>query len=116
MAVGVSRDSYASSGQRRRRWPVPLLALVAFVLVTRLPALLHPKAIDDEQVYAVVGIEMLHGGLPYLSAVERKPPLLFAVYDAIFRVAGAYNWPAVHLVMVLWTLATMGLLGLIAWR
>jgi 4-amino-4-deoxy-L-arabinose transferase-like glycosyltransferase len=105
----------ATSGRSPVRY-LPALALVLFVLVTRLPALLHPKAIDDEQVYAVVGIEMLHGGRPYLDAVERKPPLLFSVYHAIFRIGGAYDWPAVHLTMILWTLATMGLLYGVAGR
>ena len=41
-------------------WPL----LIALVLVTRLPALLHWGPIDDEAVYAVVGKVMLHGGLP----------------------------------------------------
>ena len=94
----------------------PALALTAFVLLTRLPALLHPKAIDDEQVYSVVAIEMLHGGQPYVDAVERKPPFLFEVYRGVFAVAGPYNWVALHLVSVLWTLATMATLYLIARR
>jgi len=93
-----------------------LVGLLLFVALTRLPALLAPKAIDDEQVYSVVATEMLHGGRPYVNAIERKPPLLFELYEQTFRVAGAYNWHALHTVMVLWTLATMALLYLIARR
>lgn len=93
-----------------------IFGLFLFVAVTRAPALLSPKALDDEQVYAVVATEMLHGGRPYLDAVERKPPLLFVLYEQILRVAGSQNWFALHLVMVLWTLATMAALYHIASR
>jgi 4-amino-4-deoxy-L-arabinose transferase-like glycosyltransferase len=94
----------------------PALGLALFILVTRLPAIIHPRAIDDEQVYSVVAGEMLHGGKPYLDAVERKPPLLFALYSGIFALAGERNWPALHLTAALWTLATMGCVYLIARR
>jgi 4-amino-4-deoxy-L-arabinose transferase-like glycosyltransferase len=80
-----------------------------------LPALLSPKALDDEQVYAVVAREMLHGGRPYLDAVERKPPLLFLLYEQVLRL-GDHDWFALHLFAVLWTLATMAALYLIARR
>lgn len=99
----------------RHQWVVGL-ALTLFVLVTRLPAILAPRAIDDEQVYSVVAETMLHGGRPYVDAIERKPPLLFALYEGIFRVAGDQNWTALHLVAALWTLATMAGLYLIARR
>ena len=36
---------------------------------TRLPALLYPRAIDDEAVYGVVARVMLAGGLPYHDAM-----------------------------------------------
>jgi 4-amino-4-deoxy-L-arabinose transferase-like glycosyltransferase len=93
-----------------------LLALLLATLVTRLPALTYPKAIDDSQVYSVVAIEMLHGGLPYVDAVERKPPLLFALYQGILEVAGPYNPLALHVTALLWTLATMALVYLVARR
>jgi Dolichyl-phosphate-mannose-protein mannosyltransferase len=108
------------------KWPRPLdtfraslpvtLGLGLFVFLTRLPALLAYRAIDDEQVYAVVANEMVHGGRPYIDAIERKPPLLFVLYQQIFDLAGSYNWLAVHLVMVFWTLATMLVLYGIARR
>jgi hypothetical protein len=93
----------------RRAWCV----LTAYALVSRLPLLTYPKACDDEQVYAVVAIEMLHGGQPYISAVERKPPFLFYVYDAILRMAGPHNYFALHLACLLWVLATMASLYVI---
>src|SRR3979409_1943001 len=77
----VGRISWRSHG---------LLALFAWV--TRLPLLAYPKACDDEQVYAVVAMEMLRGGRPYIDAVERKPPLLFYLYEGLFRLGGAYNY------------------------
>lgn len=84
-----------------------LLGLVCLTFATRLPALLHPLPIDDEHIYSVVANEIIDGGKPYLDAVERKPPLLFYTYAAIYSVAGKYNWHALHLVAILWTLATM---------
>jgi len=83
------------------------LALVFLTLATRLPLLRVDRPIDDEVVYAVVGQTIVDGGMPYASAVERKPPLLFYVYAAVLRTFGAYNWVALHLVEIIWILATM---------
>jgi len=83
------------------------LGLVALTVLTRLPALFYPRAIDDEAVYGVVARVMLAGGLLYRDAIERKPPLLFAVYWAVFRLFGAYNWLALHWVAAAWVLLTM---------
>lgn len=84
-------------------WPL----LIALVVLLRLPAILHHGPIDDEGVYAVVARVMQAGGLPYLDAIERKPPLLFGVYWAVFQLFGGYNWLALHLVMTGWVLLTM---------
>ena len=90
--------------------------LILVTTVTRLPALVHPRPIDDEQVYAVVARVMLAGGKPYLDAIERKPPLLFWLYRDILALAGAGNWVALHAVMLAWTFATMACLYVTARR
>jgi 4-amino-4-deoxy-L-arabinose transferase-like glycosyltransferase len=64
----------------------------------------------------MVGAELAAGGRLYVDAVERKPPLLLWVYGAIATAAGPYNWFALHLVAVVWTLATMGGLFVIGRR
>lgn len=76
-------------------------------VLTRLPALVYPHPIDDEAIYSVVATEIVHGGRPYVNAVERKPPLLFWTYAALFDLAGPYDWRALHVLAVLWVLATM---------
>src|SRR5215510_3395262 len=83
------------------------MLLVLLTLFLRLPAVLHPKYIDDEGGYAVVAHELLQGGTLYISALDRKPPLLFWIYTAIFFVVGSYNWTALHLIAVGWILLTM---------
>lgn len=93
-------------------WP----AMIGLTIATRLPALLFPRPIDDEAVYAVVARVMLAGGLPYRDAIERKPPLLFGVYWVIFWLFGACNWLALHLVAVGWVLLTMAGLFVLARR
>jgi 4-amino-4-deoxy-L-arabinose transferase-like glycosyltransferase len=92
------------------------LGLVLLTVVTRLPSLLHPQPIDDEEVYSVVAHEMVDGGLPYLDAIERKPPLLFWTYHAVFALGGKYNWFALHALALVWTLLTMGGLFVLARR
>ena len=76
------------------------MLLVLLTVLLRLPAVMHPKYIDDEGGYAVVAHELLHGGTLYISALDRKPPLLFWIYTAIFFVVGHYNWVALHLIAV----------------
>jgi len=83
------------------------MLLVLLTIFIRLPAVMHPKYIDDEGGYAVVAHELLHGGTLYISALDRKPPLLFWIYTVIFFVVGHYNWVALHLIAVGWILLTM---------
>ena len=90
-----------------RQFQLALLGLVLLTIVTRLPALLHPLPIDDEAGYSVIANEIVDGGRPYIDAVDRKPPLLFWTYAAVFKVAGKYNWKALHLLSLTWALATM---------
>jgi 4-amino-4-deoxy-L-arabinose transferase-like glycosyltransferase len=93
-----------------------LLAAIGIILLTiaiRLPSLLHPQPIDSEAMYSVVANEIVDGGRPYTDAVERKPPLLFWTYAAVFKVAGKFNWKALHIVALVWTLCAMAGLYLI---
>ncbi len=83
------------------------LGLLGLTVVTRLPSLLHPQPIFNEAIYSVVANEIVDGGRRYVDAVERKPPLLFWTYAAIFEVAGKYNWKALHVAALVWTLGTM---------
>lgn len=90
-----------------QRFQLAALGIVLLTIAIRLPSLQHPQAIDDEAPYSVVANEIVDGGRPYIDAVDRKPPLLFWTYAAVFEVAGKYNWKALHVVALLWVLGTM---------
>ena len=92
---------------RSRRFGVAALGIIFLTIGVRLPSLVHPQAIDSEAMYSVVADEIVDGGRPYADAVERKPPLLFWTYAAIFKVAGEFNWKALHFVALVWTLCAM---------
>src|SRR5437879_13333204 len=91
------------SGQFR----VAVLGIILLTVAIRLPSLLHPQPIDSEAMYSVVANEIVDSGRPYIDAVERKPPLLFWTYAAIFEVVGKFNWKALHIVALVWTLGAM---------
>ena len=97
---------------RRFQWlQMAALGIVLLTIATRLPALRHPQAIDDEAPYSVVANEIVDGGRPYIDSVDRKPPLLFWTYAAVFAIAGKYNWMALHGVAVVWTADSCQLRG-----
>ena len=83
------------------------MLLVLLTLVLRLPAIVHPMALDDEGGYTVVAHELLNDGTLYQSALDRRPPLLFWIYAGIFGVVGEYNWLPFHLFGAAWILLTM---------
>src|SRR5262249_14043311 len=97
-------DSLASHMPTHYKWAI---LLVLLTVCLRLPVIVHPKAIDDEAGYATVAHELLHGGTLYVSALDRRPPLLFWIYAAIFFVVGPYNWLPFHLIAVAWILLSM---------
>src|SRR6202162_2259997 len=92
---------------RSRQFRLAALGIILLTVAIRLPSLLHPLPMYDEAGYSVIANEIVDGGRPYIDAVDRKPPLLFWTYAAVFKVAGKYNWKALHLVSLIWTLATM---------
>src|SRR5205823_8474475 len=94
-------------GDSLQRFQWVVLGVVLLTIAIRLPSLLHPQPIDSEAMYSVVANEIIDGGRPYLDAVERKPPLLFWTYAAVFKVAGKFNWTALHVVALVWSLCAM---------
>ena len=92
---------------RSRQFRFAALGIILLTVAIRLPSLLHPRPIDSEAMYSVVANEIVDGGRPYADAVERKPPLLFWTYAAVFTIAGKFNWKALHIVALVWTLCAM---------
>jgi hypothetical protein len=90
-----------------RQFRFAALGIIVLTVIIRLPSLLHPQPIDSEAMYSVVANEIVDGGRPYIDAVERKPPLLFWTYAAVFKVAGEFNWKVLHIVALVWTLCAM---------
>lgn len=90
-------------------WPISKLwlLLILITILSRLPVLLHPRPIDDERIYSVVATELIKGGQLYVDAIERKPPLLFWIYSAIYKISGAYNAYGLHLISLIWLILTM---------
>lgn len=92
---------------RSRQFRFAALGIIFLTIAIRLPSLVHPQPIDSEAMYSVVANEIVDGGRPYIDAVERKPPLLFWTYAAVFKVAGKFNWKVLHIVALAWTLCAM---------
>src|SRR6266536_1020813 len=92
---------------KSRRFRLAALGIIFLTIGVRLPSLVHPQPIDSEAMYSVVANEIVDGGRPYIDAVERKPPLLFWTYAAVFKIAGKFNWKALHVIALVWTLCAM---------
>ena len=89
-----------------------MLALVAALLVLRLPSLVQPMG-ADQGLYAYVGDRILHGELAYRDAWDQKPPGIHYVYAALRAIStrdavvpAADLACAALVAMLLWTLGT----------
>ena len=84
------------------------------VLVAHLPSLAHRLLDGDEAVYGSIAALLNAGGQLYgAGGVDNKPPGIFWVYAATFRVAGTYQMTAIHVVGLVVIAATCLLLYLI---
>ena len=69
------------------------------VFVAHLPSFAHRLLDGDEAIYGSIAALLNTGGQLYgAGGVDNKPPGIFWVYAATFRVAGTYQMTAIHAV------------------
>ena len=88
MSLDRADSTPKSVASRDALWLVALLTLGA--LVVRLPFMGDHNADIDEQLYALIGSQMLQGQLPFVDLWDRKPFGLFL----LFGLADASGLPA----------------------
>jgi len=65
-----------------------VLALALFTFLVRGAWIGDPNADVDEQLYSLIGNQMLHGAVPFVDLWDRKPWGLFALFAAFHAVGG----------------------------
>ena len=88
-----------------RLLPRSLGALVAAAVVLRTASFLFDILNLDEVLFSLIGRSILDGGLPYVDAVDIKPPLTYLAYTAT-GLFGGFSLLPVHLLGVAWLVAT----------
>src|SRR5256885_12385110 len=84
------------------------------IIVAHLPSLLHRLLDGDEAIYGSIAVLMnLGGGLYDAGGVDNKPPGIFWMYAAVFRVFGPYQLTAIHVAALAVVAATCVVLYLI---
>ncbi|MEV5546188.1 glycosyltransferase family 39 protein [Streptomyces sp. NPDC052309] len=106
----------AGAGARAGYWTRLLPLLAALACVTRAPSFARPLWNPDEGYLAVQAGMLAHGGELYETVVDRKPPLVPWLYQAVFAVAGPDSLTYVRILAVLAQLATAALLASLARR
>jgi 4-amino-4-deoxy-L-arabinose transferase-like glycosyltransferase len=82
------------------------VTIIALVVILRLPTLLPSLYNGDEGYYGIIANDTLDGGMFYRTAVDTKPPGIYYIYVAVFKVAGKNNLLAVHVLAILVVAAT----------
>lgn len=88
--------------------------MIAAVVVTRAPALVTSFFNEDEATYSALGARLAGGAIPYLGAVDHKPPGIALIYALIYRAVGDYHLFAVRVVLIAVVVATALAIGQLA--
>ena len=94
--------------------PVGIAGFAALAIVLpHVPSFFHRLLDGDEAIYGSIAALMNMGGRLYAEGgVDNKPPGIFWVYAATFRVFGTYQMTAIHAVALLAVIATAFLIFL----
>ena len=80
--------------------------IITIVVILRFPTLLPSLYNADEGYYGIIANDTLDGGTLYQTAVDTKPPGIYYIYIAVFKVAGKNNLLAVHVLAIFVVAAT----------
>src|SRR6478752_6937871 len=80
--------------------------VAAVVVLAHVPSFFHRLLDGDEAIYSSIAALMNIGGRLYAEGgVDNKPPGIYWVYAATFRLAGTYQMTAIHAVGLIVVLA-----------
>ena len=96
-----------------RKWAWASVVFACGILL-RLPSFSRALLSDDESIYAATAAAMARGELLYRDVVDHKPPLIYHLYQMGFALFGAFNTHGAHLLVLLATLVTGGLIWKLA--
>jgi 4-amino-4-deoxy-L-arabinose transferase-like glycosyltransferase len=82
------------------------VVIIALVVILRAPTLLPSMCLTDEDYYSTIASDILDGGKVYHTAVDTKPPGIYYIYAAVYRLAGRNNLFAMHLLAIFVVTAT----------
>ena len=100
----IGNEIDAAMTQCQSRWINVII--IALVVILRALRCCHQCPPSDEGYYGTIANDILDGGAVYHTAVDTKPPGMYYVYAAVFRVAGRNNLFAVHLLAIFVVAAT----------
>ena len=90
-------------------------AAACLILIAHLPSFMHRLLDGDEAIYGSIAVLMnMGGGLYDAGGVDNKPPGIFWVYALTFRLFGAYDMTAIHVVALVVLAATCVVIFFIA--
>src|SRR5215471_11005865 len=79
--------------------------IVALVVILRSPSLLPSMYNGDEGYYGIIANDTLDGGTFYQTAVDTKPPGIYYIYLAVFKMTRKDSLLAAHMLGILFIVA-----------
>ncbi len=83
-----------------------IILFCSLVFLLRIPGLYQPLLDIDESVFSEFGNIILNGGLPYIDAVDNKPPLMYYFFTSVYYLFGQNNLIAAHIITTLIVIIT----------
>ncbi|PIR21588.1 MAG: hypothetical protein COV45_02275 [Deltaproteobacteria bacterium CG11_big_fil_rev_8_21_14_0_20_47_16] len=97
----MTRGDMSDAKSNHWKW---LLFIVTIIFVTRATTFIQPL-IDDEEAFSAFARVLLHGGIPYVTIIDNKPPILYYIYAACLWLFGESNTVSIHIMGILCTCA-----------
>ncbi|WP_425828411.1 ArnT family glycosyltransferase [Streptomyces fractus] len=114
--VSEVRGGPSRTSRTRRYWIRLVPALAVLACVTRIPSFTRPLWNPDEGYLAVQARMLAHGGTLYETVVDRKPPLVPWLYEAVFALFGSGSLTPVRICAVAAHVVTAVFLAALARR
>lgn len=103
--------TYIAGLSPQRRFVLLFAIGTCGLAASRLSFFSEPYGISvDESTYMALGERILRGGIPYLDALDRKPPGVFWFFALLGKILGPWNIHSLHLMAFL----LCGILALLA--